>query len=442
MADFWKLASAAPIGAADTKTLTFGFFANIHSNDTGNLIGQYVSGGVTRVNIELLNASPNRFRVTLRDISGATIAFFSSPGFSSLYNQNAMYLMTVDMAAADVASGVKVYGNGSDLGPSVSGGTWVQGATIGWTWSGTASAGFNLANITGKVGMAFLDRGFVDITDADVRDQFSGHRIGVNGENIMGRLPDHFLCGVVSDWMNVGGINRGTGPKHIAQSGTSITLDSGGAQSWPAAPFADALVDLAGPNGQVDDARDYTVSLNGALANPLAVSLSDGGAGGVFTPTSLTFDPATGPTTLGFSYEPAAATPTTLTASATGVTTAELDIAVEQAPATTYTLTGEASTTVATPVVLTLELAGGNPLGVTVDFALSGVSGTFSVNPALIEIGQTTTVVTFTPSSVGTATITPTNGEGLTDPAPLAIVVTGATSAATRGSLRRLGIWI
>jgi hypothetical protein len=53
---------------------------------------------------------------------------------------------------------------------------------------------------------------------------------------------------------------------------------------------------------------DYTVTLNGTLASNETVALSDGGAGGTFTPSSLNFTSANAGTPQEFTYAPASGT--------------------------------------------------------------------------------------------------------------------------------------
>lgn len=66
----------------------------------------------------------------------------------------------------------------------------------------------------------------------------------------------------------------------------------------------------------------YTVSLaSGGLASAKTVTLSDGGAGGTFTPTSVTLAAGTGGTAT-FTYTPSSTGTKTLTVSATGLTSA------------------------------------------------------------------------------------------------------------------------
>ena len=73
----------------------------------------------------------------------------------------------------------------------------------------------------------------------------------------------------------------------------------------------------------------YTVGVNGALSSSKAVTLSDAGAGGTFTPASLTL--TSGAPSGTFTYTPAPGAPSgtvTLTAAATGLTSAAAAAAV------------------------------------------------------------------------------------------------------------------
>jgi hypothetical protein len=62
---------------------------------------------------------------------------------------------------------------------------------------------------------------------------------------------------------------------------------------------------------------------------------------------------------------------------------------------------------------------------------VAGVTGSFSPDPASISLAGSTVDVIFTPTSVGTASITCTNNRSLDNPVPLVITVTAATTQPT-----------
>lgn len=70
-----------------------------------------------------------------------------------------------------------------------------------------------------------------------------------------------------------------------------------GANGWSLfdVPAAATAVTLSGPTSGAAGAAsgNFTVSVNGSLSSPVTVTFSDGGAGGTFTPSSVTLDSST-----------------------------------------------------------------------------------------------------------------------------------------------------
>jgi len=443
--DNWKPTNLQ-IAAAGTKTLTFAFFGRIDAGTAFNTIfGHYAGGTSERFKVECLGSGNGyRLRIKLQNSTPSIIAEFQTPSLASYIGQLISLMITVDLAQSTSAAGVKVYVNGASAGSLFSTVTWTQNGIIDWTYTSSQFAFGNL-NFAGLVGMVYLNTTWVDVTDAAVRDKFTPLRIGVDGSNATGAQPPIFLIGTDAtsgnNWMDAAGINRGTGAKFIKQGATAVTLDSGGAPAWPSYTYATALTSLAGsatPN--VGQARTYTGTLNGALLNPITIALSDG-ASGIFTPSSINLDPTTGPQDFSFTYEPASAGAKTITASSSGLTSATLGVTAQPAVATSYTLTGATSANVGDTVTLTVTLNGSNPSGSSFSLSLSGVSGTFSDNPMVVSAGTQIGTVDFTPTSAGTAIITPTNTEGLTDPAAKSITVAAAAGGGAVSPTRlRLGV--
>lgn len=443
--DNWKPTNLQ-IAAAGTKTCTFAFFGRIDAGTAFNTIfGHYAGGTAERIKIECLGSGNGyRLRIKLQNSTPSIIAEFQSPSMASYIGQLITLIITVDLAQASSSAGVKVYVNGASAGSLFSTTTWTQNGTIDWTYTSSQFTFANL-NFVGLVGMVYLNTTWVDVTDATVRDKFTPLRIGTDGSNATGVQPPVFLVGTdattTDNWMSASGINRGTGAKLIKQGSTSVTLDSGGASSWPAFTYAAALTSLAGSASPVvGQTRTYTGTLNGALLNPITINLSDG-ASGTFTPSSISLNPTTGPQNFSFTYQPASAGAKTITASASGLTSATLGVTAQPAVATAYTLTGAASANVGDPITLTLTLNGANPNGASFAFALSGITGVFSDNPEVVSAGASVGTLTFTPTSPGVAVITPTNTEGLTNPAAKSITVAAAPSTGGPPSSRlRLGL--
>ena len=146
---------------------------------------------------------------------------------------------------------------------------------------------------------------------------------------------------------------------------------------------------------------------NGTPTSSTTVALSDGGAGGTFTPTSLTFTTSTAQT---FTYTPSSGgttSPITLTASASGgFTASHTTQCVLNIPATGFTLTPSSLTT--TPSVATgnytVALNGTLSSNETIALSDASAGGTFSP-----------TSLTFTSANAGTPqtfTYTPASGTG------------------------------
>lgn len=327
--DFWVMNPAGPVAPITSDKLTFAFFGRIdgiHPDAMANanmLLGHYAGGASTRVMIETI--ASGRLRFTGRAAASPDTSFsFQTPILPT--NENVMVQVTVDLSKATATEGVRIYINGVSGAPtSVS--PWNPSTFIDWTQSFLFKAIGQSYN--GLVGMMLLDNRWVDLDDANVRDKFNAHRIGINGENIFGTAPAIFLVGDAATWNNASiGINRGTQNKLKAQSNTAVTLDIGGANTWPSYTFATAVTGLTGPSGVTGQVKSYSISTNGALANPLDVVLTDGGRGGTFSPNTVVFSPSTTAQTSMFNYTPATAGTTTITATPTGLTPDTLTIDV------------------------------------------------------------------------------------------------------------------
>ncbi|NHN88825.1 SGNH/GDSL hydrolase family protein [Acetobacter conturbans] len=159
------------------------------------------------------------------------------------------------------------------------------------------------------------------------------------------------------------------------------------------------------------------------------VTLSDGSAGGTFTPATLSF--AAGVTTaLTSVYKPAKSG----TISVSGTNNQSLTNPTAQTltitpVATTYTLTGSSSLTINTAGTYTLTPNAALSASVTVTPACT-LAGTFSPATLTLASGSTTAVTfTFTPTASGSGTLSTTNSGTLTNPASLALTVSSQATA-------------
>lgn len=448
--DEWRLSTSSALGS-NSKFATIALvFKPTSWVNTTTFFGH--STGNTTFRAELLNTRKIKFQ--FKNAANATIisTFESSTAFAAPGGApfEIAVAMTVDMNQTTFANAVKVY---VDVGAG-----WVAHATTTPTTfdsTGLENIGWSIANnlfriggaaIDGVLAMAYAHNAWIDLTDAAVRDKISALRMGgaSDGSSLTGTQPLVFLVGDEAYWDAAGAgavNNRGTAADFTKQGSTDVTPATGYGTTWPPYTYATAVADLAGPAGVVGVAREYSVDFNGALANPATVTLSDGGAGGTFTPASLVFDPAAEPVAQTFDYEPAATGTVTITAAATGFTSDTLAIVVSAPQATSYTFAADDLTVnVGDPVELTIVLNGGNDDGTAFGFSLAGGSGVFDENPAVLVAGLTTLSLTFVPSTAGTITITPDNTEGLTDPAAIDIVVSAPAGGVVATARPRLAL--
>jgi hypothetical protein len=144
---------------------------------------------------------------------------------------------------------------------------------------------------------------------------------------------------------------------------------------------------------------NYTIALNGPPSASVAIALSDGGAGGAFTPASLTIDDQANHS---FTYTPAAgatSSPITLTATASGgIVASQSTQCALNIPATAFTLTpaNQSTTPSAATGDFTVTLNGSLQTIETVNFSDSGAGGTFSPPSLAFTQGGVPAPQTFT----------------------------------------------
>jgi hypothetical protein len=167
----------------------------------------------------------------------------------------------------------------------------------------------------------------------------------------------------------------------------------------------------------------FTVTPNAATAASTIVTPSDGGAGGTFSPTSLTF--ALG-ATVGqtFTYTAASAGAKTISITNNQSLTNPANItftASASSAATTYTLSGPTGGTQGVASTnFTVTASGTIASAVVVTPSDGGAGGTFSPTTVTLAVGSATSATfTYTPASAGAKTISTTNNSTLTNPSSL-----------------------
>lgn len=168
-------------------------------------------------------------------------------------------------------------------------------------------------------------------------------------------------------------------------------------------------------NGDVGVASgNFTVTLGATSASATTCTLSDGGAGGTFTPASLVI--SAGNTVGTFTYTPASAGAKTISVSINNgysLTGSPMTYTGNAANATSVALSGASSSgAVNSPVTLTLTLDGPAASSTNVTFA-DTLGATFSPNPVTIAGGSTGGTTTFTPTATGSHSVSITNSAGL-----------------------------
>jgi len=107
-----------------------------------------------------------------------------------------------------------------------------------------------------------------------------------------------------------------------------------------------------------------------------------------------------------------------------------------QTPETAITSSAAVETAqVGQPVTITFNTDAVASQSISVDPAVSGVTGTFSVDPVTIGLGETSATTSFTATSAGSAVITATNNRSLTNPTALGLAIEVAPTAPTSYTL-------
>jgi hypothetical protein len=193
---------------------------------------------------------------------------------------------------------------------------------------------------------------------------------------------------------------------------------------------------LTGPPSGVDGiaSTNFTLTPSGTIPTD-TVTLSDGGAGGTFAPTSLTFTSSSTPQT--FTYSPAHTGTITITLTSGTSYPITGSPASYSSTSVGYTLTGPASGfTGAMSTNFTLTPSGTIPSD-TVTLSDGGAGGTFAPTSLTLTSSSSSQTFTYTPAVAGFLTLTATSGDGGSitgspftyDALPLSYTLTGPTTA-------------
>lgn len=421
--DQFAQATAAAWGAASNFATIF-----LPSFKKGTWTGSSIiigpGAGSVYFSVETLNTGGGTLRFRVRNESNQTLAQFNSPPVDADPHD---YKITIDTSQGDspiiqfyVDDEVRPISSlqvGSTAGNTSYSAAGITDKLIGFNKSATYRM---LHGFSGESGGVFFHNKLLNLALEEDRAKLTALQLLPDGSGVFNETPLCWVTGVASDWnTNTVVVQRGSGPK-IARIAGAVTAGASSAPAWPSYSYATALTLVGPPGGNVGSAATFTVGLNGSLGVTTTVTLSDGGAGGTFSPTTLTFQPDEEPSPKTFLYTPSSTGAKTITASAAGIVPASQGMQVDL-PLATAVLASIVSVGQTLPITVALD--GANLDGIVITPTLSGVAGAFDESPLTIEAGTTSATLYVTLLSAGTATISFSNDDGLTSPAPLVITV-------------------
>jgi hypothetical protein len=180
---------------------------------------------------------------------------------------------------------------------------------------------------------------------------------------------------------------------------------------------------LTGPaTGSTGSASaSFTVAANGSLASNVAVSLSDGGAGGTFSPATVTLTSSAVSSTFTYTAVSDGAKTISITNDGGLSNPSSLTYTSSTAPtATAVTLTGPTSgATGAASTNFTVGVNGTIGTSVVVTPNDSSGGGTFTPTSVTLTSGSPSGTFTYSPASDGAHTVSVTNGSSLSNPSSI-----------------------
>ena len=215
---------------------------------------------------------------------------------------------------------------------------------------------------------------------------------------------------------------------------TSGSWDIGAAEQVLAATATVVSGPSTGLNGSAS--TNFTASANGTITGTVVITPSDGGDGGTFTPTTVSI--SSGSPTATFTYSPASTGVKTISFDNDGGLTDQTDLTFTvSGPATSLALTGPSSgDNGVASTNFTVTANGPVSPSAVVTPSSNGGGGTFSPTSINLDSGTTVATFTYTPTTVGTKTISISNDQSLSNgssksyvvnPAPFAIPTSSST---------------
>jgi hypothetical protein len=206
-------------------------------------------------------------------------------------------------------------------------------------------------------------------------------------------------------------------------------LDGNGLDTAGVSPAATAVT-MSGPTSGTAGvaSTNFTIGANGDITGTVIVTPSDSGAGGTFTPTTVSI--SSGSPTGTFTYTAASSGSKTISVTNNGSLSnpSNITFVASSGAATAVTMSGPSSGTVGVASTNFTIGANGTITGtVTVTPSDSGGGGTFTPTSVAISSGTPTATFTYTPASTGAKTISVTNNGSLSNPSN--ITYTASASA-------------
>lgn len=419
------------IAATSVQASSFGYFLGVSTSITGFRLRRYDGGSPTNLqNINAGLATGITYRMTI-EAAGSTITgriqrlsdnqWLTSAGTWQAGQINCCTATDSTYAAAG-RPGLNTYGlNPFTTQDNASANATVAATAVTLTGPTTGTVGSPSTNFT--VGANGDITGTVTVTPSDAG---AGGSFTPTSVAISAGTPTATFTYTASS----------SGAKTISVTNNgSLTNPSN--ITYTASSAAATAITLSGPTtGTVGVASsNFTVGANGAITGTVVVTPSDGGAGGTFTPSTVSI--SSGSPTGTFTYTAASTGAKTIAVTNNGGLTnpGSITYTASTAPATAVTMSGPSGGVVSVASTnFTVGANGAITGSVVVTPSDGGGGGTFTPSTVTISSGSPTGTFTYTPASTGAKTISATNNGGLANPGNLTYTVTAVAGTFTNGS--------
>lgn len=285
---------------------------------------------------------------------------------------------------------------------------------------------------------------FLNGTDFAEAHFYGGALTSANVTSLLGGAMPETITGWIDGWALK---DYSAGGSYTSLSGARTLTASGAvAQSTIAHPVARVTpatsVTLSGPASGTSGSPStaFSVGADGVITGTVIVTPSDGGAGGSFSPTTVSI--SSGTPTATFTYTAASTGAKTISVTNNGGLTnpASLTYTAGALSATAVTLSGPSSGLSGAPSGNFTVGANGPITGtLVVTPSDGGAGGAFTPSSMSISNGAPTATFTYTPASAGAKTVSVTNNGGLGNPASLTYTASASGTITSQPLLRNNG---